>query len=248
MSTPFSFVTVAHLEAPAGLSATSFDTLREGIERAPDDSIFQHVTRNIARHPHARDLAGNDFSRWVRAALQAPEAAERLALAGSDPSRPIPEVRAELAAAIERVPARDRRREAAEDATFYFVRAVSVLVPLGSQARTPADVVELWPQLDASSVFYHLIEALHRGDTGASLAAWLRAEGAKGMARAVEEEVAEGRPLERLRRDLGGRWRRSQIGRRVAEKAGAPESERRRDATATIARLAERLREEGEAR
>jgi hypothetical protein len=248
VSTPFPFATVAHLETPAGLSATSFDTLRDAIERAPDDSIFQHVTRNVARHPRAQDLAGNDFSRWARAALQAPEAAERLALAGSDPSRPIPEVRAELVSAIERVPARDRRREAAEDATFHFVRTVSVLVPLGLQAGTPGDAIELWPQLDVGSIFYHLIEAPVRGLTEASLAVWLRAEGAKGMARAVEEEVAEGRPIERLRRELGARWRRSQIGRRVAEKAGAPESERRRDATATIARLAERLREEGDAR
>ncbi len=246
MSLPFRFVSVAHLEKPAGISASSIDGLRDGIERAPDESIFQHVTRILARHPHARDLPGNDFARWLRTALQSPEAAERMAFAGSDPSRPLAEVRASLLAALERVPARDRRREAAEDAAFHFVCAISVRVPLDQEAATPADAIGLWPHLDAGSVFYHLIEAPLRGDHGASLAEWLRAEGAKGMARAVDEEVAEGRPIERLRRELGARWRRSQIGRRVADNAGAPEAERRRQATATIARLAERLREEGE--
>lgn len=248
MTAPFRFETVAHLESPAGLSASSLDSLREAIERAPDDSIFQHVTRIPARHPHARDLPANDFARWVGTALQAPEAAERLAFAGADPSRPIAEVRAALLAALERVPARDRRREVSEDAILRFVQARSVRVPLDIEAVTPAEAIGLWPQLDAGSVFYHLIEAPLRGNTGTSLAAWLRAQGAGGLARAAEEEVAEGRPLERLRRELGARWRRSLIGRRIAEKAGAPEAERRRDATATIARLAERLRTEGETR
>ena len=243
MSEPFHFVSVAHLEAPAGLVATSMDALRESIERAPDDAIFQHVTRLPIRHPHARDLPGNDFARWVRTALQAPEAAERLAFAGSDHSRPIAEVRASLLAALERVPARDRRREAAEEGTFHLISARSVRVPLDLEVATPVDLIGLWPQLDPAAVFYHLVEAPARGDMDASLVIWLERQGAKGMARAAAEEVAEGRPLERLRRELGTRWRRSQIGRRLAEKAGTSEAERRRDATETIARLAGRLRE-----
>ena len=243
MSEPFHFVSVAHLEAPAGLVAASMDALRDAIERAPDDAIFQHVTRLSIRHPHARDLPGNDFARWVRTALQAPEAAERLEFAGSDHSRPVSEVRASLLAALDRVPARDRRREAAEEATFHLISAHSVRVPLDLEVSTPLDIIALWPKLDPASVFYHLIEAPARGAADASLVTWLERQGARGMARAAAEEVAEGRPLERLRRELGTRWRRSQIGRRIAEKAGAPEAERRRDATATIARLAERLRE-----
>ena len=243
MSEPFHLISVAHLEAPAGLVATSIDALRDAIERAPDDAIFQHVTRLPIRHPHARDLPGNDFARWVRTALQAPEAAERLAFAGYDHSRPIAEVRAFLLEALERVPARDRRREAAEEATFHFISAYSVRVPLEVELSSPLDIIDLWPKLDPASVFYHMIEAPARGAVDASLVTWLDRQGAQGMARSAAEEVAEGRPLERLRRELGTRWRRSQIGRRIAEKAGASEAERRRDATATIARLAGRLRE-----
>ena len=245
MSEPFRFVSVAHLEAPAGLVAASMDALRESIERAPDDAIFQHVTRLSIRHPHARDLPGNDFARWVRSALQAPEAAERLAFAGSDHSRPIAEVRASLLAALERVPARDRRREAAEEGIFHLISSRSVRVPLDLEVATPMDLIGLWPQLDPAAVFYHLIEAPARGDMDSSLVIWLERQGAKAMARAAGEEVAEGRPLERLRRELGARWRRSQIGRRIAEKAGTSEAERRRDATETMARLAGRLRESG---
>jgi hypothetical protein len=235
-------MTVAHLEAPAGRVAATLESLREGIAEAPDDSLFHHVTRIPARHPHARDLPGNDFARWTRTALDAPETAERLAFAGSDPGRPLAEVRAALLKVFESIPARDRAREAAEGVAFHFIRTRSVVVPLGIEADDPAEAIEAWARLDSAAVFYHLIEAPLTGDTEHALVAWLRARGAGGLASAAEEEVAEGRPLERLRRELGARWRRSMIKRRLAERAVAPEAERRRDARAAMARLAGRLR------
>jgi hypothetical protein len=245
---PFSFASVAHLQAPAGIVAATMDGLREGIANAPDDSLFLHVTTVPVRYPHARDLPSNDFALWVGSALQAPEAAERLAFAGAATAQRIEDLRAALLGVLDSVPARDRKREAAEQAVFHFVRARSVRVPLGVQAVDPVEMVEVWPRLDSAAVFYHLVEAPVFGDAANSLPAWLRAHGADQLAIQAEQAVAAGRPIARLRRDLGMRWRRSQIGRRLAEGAGVPEAERLRQARAAMARLAGRLRGGGGAK
>jgi hypothetical protein len=242
LSGPFPFCSVAHLEAPAGFAATSMETLREGIARAPDDCLFLHVTCVPMRHPHARDLPSNDFALWVGTALQAPETAERLAFAGSATAQPIGELRAALLQVLDSVAPRDRKRESAEEATFHFVRGRSVPIPLGFEAADPVEIVEAWHRLDSAAVFYHLIEAPVFGDVANSLPAWLRARGADSLAVQAEQAVAAGRPVARMRRDLGMRWRRSQIGRRLAEGAGVPEAERLRQARAAMARLAGRLR------
>jgi len=242
VSDRFTFCSVAHLEAPSGIVAPNMEALRSGIERAPDDSLFQHVTCVPVRYPHARDLPSNDFARWVGTSLQAPEVAERLAFAGAATAQPIPELRAALLSVLDSVPPRDRQRDAPPEAAFHFLRVRSVPVPLGIEAIDPVAAIDIWHRLDSAAVFYHVIEAPVFGNEESSFPAWLRAHGAVGLAEQTEQAVAAGRPIGRLRRDLGGRWRRSQIGRRLAERAGAPEEERLREARAAMARLAGRLR------
>lgn len=238
----FAFASVAHLEAPTGIVALSMEALRAGMEQAPDDSLFQHVTCVPVRYPHARDLPSNDFAQWVGTSLQAPETAERLAFAGAATARPIGELRADLISVLDSVPVRDRKREAHEAAAFHFLRVRSIAVPLGIEAADPVQAIDLWHRLDSAAVFYHLVEAPVFGDAEHSFPAWLRAHGEDGLASQAEQAVAAGRPIARLRRDLGARWRRTQIGRRLAERAGVPEEERLRQARAAMARLAGRLR------
>jgi len=238
----FAFASVAHLEAPSGIVALSMEALRTGIARAPDDCLFQHVTCVPVRYPHARDLPSNDFARWVGTSLQSPETAERLAFAGAATAQPIEELRMALLAVLDSVPARDRNRDAPEEAAFHFLRVRSVPIPLGIEAADPVQAIDLWERLDSAAVFYHVVEAPVFGDAAHAFPAWLRAHGAVDLAAQAEQAVAAGRPVARLRKDLGARWRRSQIGRRLAERASAPEEERLREARAAIARLAGRLR------
>ncbi len=233
---------MAHLEAPSGIVALSMEALREGIARAPDDSLFQHVICVPVRYPHARDLPSNDFARWVGTSLQAPETAERLAYAGAATAMPIAELRSALLRVLDSVPPQDRKREAPQEAAFHFLRVRSVPVPLGVEAVDPVEAIDTWHRLDSGAVFFHLIQAPVFGDVANSFPAWLRAHGADDLASQAEQSVSAGRPMARLRKDLGARWRRSQIGRRLAERAGAPEEERLREARAAIARFAGRLR------
>lgn len=244
----FAFCSVAHLEAPTGIVALNMETLHEGIQKAPDDSLFQHVTCVPVRYPHARDLPSNDFARWVGTSLQAPEVAERLAFAGAATAQPIRELRKALLSVLDTVPPRERQREAPPEAAFHFLGVRSVRVPLGIEATDPVQAIDLWHRLDSAAVFFHVIEAPVFGDVENAFPHWLRLHGADGLAAQTEQAVAAGRPIARLRKDLGSRWRRSQIGRRLAERAGAPEEERLREARAAMARLAGRLRGGGKRR
>lgn len=246
MSDSFQFHTPATLESPAGYVAVDLEALRAGIASVDAASLFHHVTRIPVRFPHARDLPENDFARWVGDAIQLPEVSERLAFAGSVPCGSPEELRGTLLGVLDRVSARDRKREASEGAAFHFVLGHTVLAPLDIVANEPMDVIEAWPWIDLGSAFYHLVEAPAFGRQEHALIPWLRDHGAKGLAESAEQVVGAGRPLAPLLREVGTRWRRSQIGRRLIERSDAPEAERRREARAAMARLVGRLKGRGD--
>jgi hypothetical protein len=245
VSGPFRFFTPASVECPAGRVAADLESLRAGFASVPAACIFHHVTRVPARFPHARDLPENDFARWVRDALQLPEVGERLAFVGSAYAGPIEELRASLLAVIDRVPPGARTRGASDGATFHFIQVQTILAPLDLEAAEPFEVIGLWPRIDLGAAFFHLVEAPLFGHSEQALTPWLRAKGARSLADSAETLVAAGRPLARLHREIGVRWRRSTFGRRLAERVQAPEAERQRDAHEAIAKLAERLKGQG---
>lgn len=242
MSQAFEFHTPAALEVPAGAVALDLEAMRAGIASVPPGSLFQHVIRMPVRHPHARDVPENDFARWVGDALQLPEVSERLAFAGSSPANSLEDLRASLLSVFERVAAKERSREAAEGAAFHFIEARLVLAPLDLRVSEPHEVIEIWPWIDLPAAFYHLVEAPLLARSEHALIPWLRERGATGMADSAEHVVCSGRPLQFALREIGNRWRRSQIGRRLLQRAEAPELERQREARAAMARLAGRLK------
>lgn len=243
MNSPFRFLTATVLESPAGIVATDIASLREGIASAPAPSLFHHVTRVPARFPHARDLPANDFARWVRDALQLDELGERIAVRGSNPLEPIDQLCAGLIETLDRAPSRGRERIASDGEAFHFVTVRIVLAPLSTEAEAPDEVVNAWPGIDLGAAWHHLVASsvLGRPEEEA-LMPWLRGRGAAAMADAAGRLVRAGLPLARLHREIGTRWRRARIGRRLADRAGIPEAQRKEEARAAVARLAGRLR------
>jgi hypothetical protein len=215
VSDSFTFYTPSPLESPAGQVASDIQSLRDGIAACSDAALFQHVTRMPVRFPHARDVPENDFARWVGDQMQMPEVSERLAFVGSGSCTDFGELRGSLLGVLDRVQPKERRREAPEGASFHFIEAHSVLAPLGTDARTPAEVIEVWPWIDLGSAFYHLVEAPLYGRAEHALIPWLREHGGKSMADSAEQVVRSSRPLNILLKEVGSRWRRSMIGRRL---------------------------------
>jgi hypothetical protein len=242
MTASFPFSTVAHLEYPAGRSASDLSSLREGIASVPPESLFFHITRVSVRHPRARDLPPNDFANWAASALQEPEISERLAFAGAQPLVDLEELRASLLRILDAAPSKVRAETAPQGAAFHFMSARSVKADLVLVADEPEQVVPLWPRIDFASAFYHLVEARVLGPAEDDLVAWLRRRGATKLAESAEALTMGGMPLMRLHREIGGRWSRSLIPARLLRRTEEPDSARRQEARAVVARFAGRLR------
>ncbi len=241
-SSRFQFSTVAHLEYPAGPIAHDLASLREGITSVPRESLFYHITRMAVRHPRAHDLPANDFSRWVGAALQDAETAERLAFAGAQPLLPLEELRASLLQILDDVAHRKQPEPATQASAFHFVTARSVRAPLDVHATVPEGVVEAWSHIDFSAAFYHLVEARVLGPEEDDLVLWLGQHGGRRLAEMAEFLTMGGMPLRRLHREIGARWRRALIPSRLVRRTEESEAVRREEARAVVARFAGRLR------
>jgi len=231
---------VAHLMHPWGTPARDMDQLRAGIAAAPAEVLFHHTSQFRLRHPAAEELAPDDLSRWVAVTAQDAETAERLSFAVQSHATSAQTTRAALLEVLDRVPQKRRlAHDAPEGGGFVFLAALSVRFPLGRTVTSAGEALEALIEADASTWFHHLIEEpWFRGE--ASLPAWIDAQGEPRLARWLREEATGGLPIDKARARVMRRWRQSQIGRRLAESAGAPDHERRDAARRTLAHLVRR--------
>ena len=244
---PFELTSVVHLVSPAGRSARDLEELRAGLAAAPARSLFFHAVQGRLRHPEAEDPPADDLSAWVNGVVQDRETAERLAFAVQGHAVACEELRAELLGVLDGLEPKVRAaRDAPLGGEFVFLAADSVIVPTGASAGDPRELFERLAGADPGVWFYHLFEEPWFGQGRTPLTDWLRAGGAERLARLVEECVAEALPLGALRRRVLGRWRHSDLGRRIAHAAGRPEEERREAGREAVAGLVRRLRGEGE--
>jgi hypothetical protein len=85
------------------------------------------------------------------------------------------------------------------------------------------------------------------GAGGPLLGDWLRARGGGRLAAWLDDLARSGLPLERMRRKLLQRRRRSGLRRRIAEAAAHPDGGRPHEARAAVESLVRRLRRPGAA-
>jgi hypothetical protein len=239
---PFALRAVVHLVRPEGHAAGDLAALRDGIAAIPDEALFFHTAQGLLRQPETEDPPADDLSGWIDGVLQDRETAEHVAFAVQAHLTAPGELRMALLEAFDRLPERARAaREAPPGGEFVFLTSDSVPVPTGAVAATAADLVDLLADADPSVWFYHVIEEAWFEPGGDSLLPWLRARGEERLARLIEEAAAEALPLAALRRRVLGRWRRSDLGRRVAHASGRPEEERREAGRAAVAGLVRRM-------
>ncbi len=237
MSEPFAFQTVVHLVQPWGEPAFDFAALARGIADAPDAVLFRHVVQGALRHPAAAELPPDDFSAWAADAMQSPETAERLSYATQvrhdDPAT----LREALLAALESAPP----VRAHEGAGFTFLATVPLCVPTGLVAATPDELFETLASADAATWFLHLVEEPWLAGH-APLLEWLVAQEARPLAELLRDAAHSGLPIDAARALARRRWRRRQLGRRLAEANTRPEGARREAGRSAVARLVRRAR------
>jgi hypothetical protein len=232
---------VAYLIRPWGAPAGDLEQLRHGIASAPEDVLFCHAVQYQLQHPGVHELPPDDFSRWIGGVLQDGETAERMSFVVQGCGPPFDHLRAALLEVLDAIPEKRRvRRTAPEGSAFPFMGATPVSFPTGTQVHDGQELIDALLAADACVWFLHLVQEPWFTPGRAPLLAWLDARAETRLAGWLAEAAADGLPIDRARSRAGGRWRRSRIGRQVAEATGSPESERREAARQAVAKLVRR--------
>ncbi len=248
MASGFELSGVVHLVRPAGMRAGNLEELRRGLEAAGSRVLFYHAVQCRLRAPADEELPPDDFSAWVNGVVQDPETAERLSFAVQRAGNSAEPLRTALLQALGALPEAARAARAAPpEGAFEFLTVDTVRLPTGEMAGDAGQLMESLAQADACVWFFHLIEQPWFEPGTAPLVRWLRELGEPRLAGWLEEAASSGRAIDAARRAASARWRRRQIGRRMAEATRLTETERRDAGKKAVAGLVRRIKRAGEA-
>jgi hypothetical protein len=199
---PFRFIGCVELRQSLDQRATDERELLDRLEDVPAGSVFYHTHGYFLRHRPITTAYGNDFAAWVAIHVRDQVLAERLAVINPFEFSTLEALREELLSAVHDhlmrltvVP----RVEFGE--VFHFQQSHIVEVPLGPAAGTLAEFRQGVAEVDASAIYYHMVEARARlGRRSGDFAEWLRSSlGMTALAERIERIDAYMTSLERVR-------------------------------------------------
>ena len=199
---PFRFIGCVELRQSLDQRATDERELLDRLEDVPSGSVFYHTHGYFLRHRPITTAYGNDFAAWVAVHVRDQVLAERLAVINPFEFTSLELLREELLSVIHdhlvrlsTVP----RVEYGE--VFHFQQSHIVEVPLGPAASTLAEFRQGVAEVDASAIYYHMVEARARlGRRSGDFAEWLRTSlGMTALAERIERIDAYMTTLERVR-------------------------------------------------
>jgi hypothetical protein len=173
---PFVFFGCVELRQALDRQAVDERELMDRLEEVPAGSIFYHTHGYFLRHRPLTTAYGNDFARWTAVEVRDQALAERLAVVDPFEFEELEELREELVTIVHdhlrrigAVPRADAGR------AFHFQQSHIVQVELGPRATTLAEFREGLAVVDASAIYFHMVEARRRlGRRPGDFAEWLR--------------------------------------------------------------------------
>jgi hypothetical protein len=199
---PFQFIGCVELRQALDHRARDERELLDRLEDVPPGSVFYHTHGYFLRHRPITTAYGNDFAAWVAGQVRDQVLAERLAVINPFEMAGLEELREELISVIHdhllhvaSVP----RVEFGE--VFHFQQSHIVEVPLGPVASTLAEFRAGLSEVDASAIYFHMVEARARlGRRSGDFAEWIRTGLAlPALAERIERIDAYMTSLERVR-------------------------------------------------
>ena len=199
---PFRFIGCVELRQSLDQRATDERELLDRLEDVPAGSVFYHTHGYFLRHRPITTAYGNDFAAWAAVHVRDQVLAERLAVINPFEFGSLEALREELLSVVHDhlvrlavVP----RVEFGE--VFHFQQSHIVEVPLGPAASTLAEFRQGLAEVDASALYYHMVEARARlGRRSGDVAEWLRNSlGMTTLAERIERIDAYMTSLERVR-------------------------------------------------
>jgi small-conductance mechanosensitive channel len=159
-SEPFYFNTQTHMAELTGLKARNLPELINNLKKVPDSVIYYHTHHFLEDHQYLIPELSNDFSIWVRDALNDDVLAERLANLNIFEFKNLENFRARLINILEEyIAGADNLREAVKGREFYFLKSVSVILPTAYVAHDLREFVEALHKISPSSLYFHVFES-----------------------------------------------------------------------------------------
>ena len=172
------FVFTGCVEVRQALQRTAADEreLMDRLEEVPTGSIFYHTHGYFLRHRPITTAYGNDFAAWVAVQVRDQALSERLAVVNPFEFSSLEALREELITVVYdhlRQLGSVPRVESGEP--FHFQQSYIVEVDLGPPATTLAEFRDGLANVDASAIYFHMVEARTRlGRRAGDFAEWLR--------------------------------------------------------------------------
>jgi hypothetical protein len=198
------FVFTGCVEVRQALQRTASDEreLMDRLEEVPPGSIFYHTHGYFLRHRPITTAYGNDFAAWVAVQVRDQALSERLAVVNPFEFASLDALREELVTVVHDHLRRLRavpRVESGE--AFHFQQSYIVEVELGPPATNLREFRDGLATVDASAIYFHMVEARARlGRRAGDFAEWIRASlGLTELAERIERIDSYMTSLERVR-------------------------------------------------
>ena len=176
---PFLVKDCALIALATGLKAQNLKELRDQLQRVDGSSLYYHFWGGLLHAGFEEREYGNDFAEWVRHSLHDAVLAERLGVIDPSDFDNLELMRQRLVDSIEeRLDEIETLTWVPVDRQYQFIRSQIVVFNTDRSARTPEQLAGIIPELPASSVFYHFIDARQRlPDAQDDFRVWLSAWG-----------------------------------------------------------------------
>lgn len=200
--TPFQFIGCVELRQALDHHARDERELLDRLEDVPPGSVFYHTHGYFLRHRPITTAYGNDFAAWVAVHVRDQVLAERLAVINPFEMTGLEALREELISVIHDHLVRVAAVPRAEfGEVFHFQQSHIVEVPLGPAVSTLGEFRAGLAEVDASAIYFHMVEARARlGRRAGDFAEWIRLElGQPELADRLERIDAYMTSLERVR-------------------------------------------------
>ncbi len=175
MAEPFHFTSVVQLPEMLGRRARDEQELLDLLEEVPIDSIYHHTAARFLRFEVVDAMFPNDFAMWATREVRDQTLGERLGIIDPFDFGNLEELRMELVTTLDdhlsRISVVPR---VIHGEPFHFMRSRFIEIPSGFAAHDVATFEQALARVDASSIYYHTVEArLRKGVPEGDFARWL---------------------------------------------------------------------------
>ena len=157
----FRFKQCINILKSTGKKAANLRELRREMASIPDNSIYHHTSEFFLRKTFTEYT--NDFAHWTKEELKETALAERMSNLDPYAFKSIGELRTELLRIIDNyIDEFPQPRHVKQGDEFYFNESVTVVSPIGIEAKNLAEFLIALRHVDVESIYFHFYEARAR--------------------------------------------------------------------------------------